>query len=198
MAQARLSTEERRQQIAEAALRILAEQGAHRLTAMEIANAVGIADGTVFRHFKNKEEILGAAIEAFERHLEGDFPPLDLEPLARLKQFFLRRVNKVRERPDILRLAFSDRLEEVAGEKNAERVRAVVARSIAYVRQCLRQAQKEGDVGDDVPVDVLAFMVMGVMRSTALSGDKKGSRSAQGVWEDVERVLRRSRPGHGA
>ena len=67
MPTSRRPTEERRQQIAEAALRIISGKGVHRLTAQELGREVGIADGTIFRHFKDKAEIVRAAVS----HLEG-------------------------------------------------------------------------------------------------------------------------------
>lgn len=194
MATPRLPTEERRQQIADAALRVLAHKGAHRLTAVEIAAEVGIADGTLFRHFKNKDEIIDAAISSFEAYLEGDVPPPGGEPLERLESFFVRRLEKVRARPEILRLAFSDRLEEVAGDAGAQRVRQVVGRSLAFVRTCLKKAAERGEISSEIHVDVLLWVVTGALRGAAFAatGEGKGPRSPERVWDDVERLLRAS------
>ena len=135
MALERLSGADRKRQIAEAALRILATQGSHRLTAMEISRALGITDAALFRHFRDKDEIVAAAIHRFEELLEGDIDATDsADPLDRLGAFFVRRVEKARMRPEILALAFNDRLAEIAGPEGSARVQRMVGRSVGFVR----------------------------------------------------------------
>ena len=48
----------RRQQIADAALEVIAELGLRGFTTQAVAARVGITDGTIFRHFKDKQEIV--------------------------------------------------------------------------------------------------------------------------------------------
>lgn len=195
MARSRLPADERRRQIAEAALQILAERGAHRLTAQEIASAVGVTDGTLFRHFKNKDEIVDAAIAFFEELLGGDLPPATLPALERLEAFFVRRLAKVRARPEVMRLAFSDRLEEVAGPRGAERVRQVTGRSFGFVRSCLEDARAQGLIADDVPLEHLVWIVTGVLRGAALAGARGGERlpAPEDIWRPLEELLLRSK-----
>jgi AcrR family transcriptional regulator len=60
-----MSSEERRTEILRAALPLLTEHGAN-ITTRQIAQAAGIAEGTVFRVFTDKEELLRACVtEAF-------------------------------------------------------------------------------------------------------------------------------------
>ena len=193
----RLPTEQRQRQIAEAALRIVAEHGVHRLTAAALAAEVGIADGTIFRHFRNKEEIVHAAIDLFEKALESTFPPPTEDPLERLGSFMVGRLELVREHPEFLRLAFNDRLAEAAGEKGAHRIEGLVGRSVAFVRQCLEEAQNRGQVTREAPPMLLVWMVIGVIRGAATGGpllatvekDLPGASPTQ-VWKALERFLR--------
>ncbi len=78
-----LPAEERRAAIVAAALPLLVDRG-EMVTTHEIAAAAGIAEGTIFRVFRDKDELIGAVIEAaldpapLERALEaidcgGDF-----------------------------------------------------------------------------------------------------------------------------
>jgi AcrR family transcriptional regulator len=52
-----MSTEDRQEAIALAAIPLLAEHGTH-VTTGQIAKAAGIAEGTIFRVFKDKQELL--------------------------------------------------------------------------------------------------------------------------------------------
>lgn len=192
MALERLSSEDRRRQIADAALRIIASQGAHRLTAMEIAKSLGITDAGVFRHYRDKDAIVAAAIARFEDLLAGDIDgDAPREPLDRLGEFFVRRLTKVRAHPEILRLAFDDRLAAIAGPEGAARVTRMIERSIGFVRGCLEAARREGTVAADVPVTHLVWMVVGSLRGAATAATITATPAA--IWADVEKLLRRTR-----
>ncbi len=54
----RLSTEIRKEQIKEAALEIIYEEGIGRFTTKRLAAKIGISEGAIFRHFASKKETL--------------------------------------------------------------------------------------------------------------------------------------------
>lgn len=70
-----LPPEERRAAIVDATLPLLLEHG-EMLTTRQIAEAAGIAEGTIFRAFADKDELIAAVVEAaldtatLEAHLE--------------------------------------------------------------------------------------------------------------------------------
>lgn len=196
MALERLSSTDRKRQIAEAALRILASQGAHRLTAMEISRALGITDAALFRHFRDKDAIIAAAIDRFEELLEGDIEVVDgADPLDRLGAFFVRRVDKARAHPEILALAFNDRLAEIAGPEGSARVQRMVGRSVGFVRACLEDARRRRGVAADVPVEVLVWMVIGALRGAATAAPSvQKLLPAEAAWAAVDTLLRRTSP----
>jgi AcrR family transcriptional regulator len=190
----RLSSADRKRQIAEAALRILASQGSHRLTAMEIARALGITDAALFRHFRDKDEIVAAAITRFEELLEGDIDTTEGgDPLDKLGAFFVRRVDKARAHPEILALAFNDRLAEIAGPEGSVRVQRMVGRSVGFVRACLEAAQRRRLVAADAPIEVLVWMVIGALRgaATATASVQKLLPSER-TWAELDKLLRRT------
>lgn len=200
MAERRQSTTERRQQIAEAALKIISTRGVHRLTAMELAKEVGIADGTIFRHFKDKAEIVEAAIDHLSALLAEDFPEDIDDPIDRLQEFFVQRLQRVRKHPVVFRLAFSDRLEEAAGETSAAKVRKMMARSQDFVRDCLAEAQQRELLDSSLPLPALTLMVLGTLQATAVAVGSAGKGTvgdlAPGVmWGALEKLLRRSGSG---
>lgn len=51
-------TQARQQQILEAAVTVFAEKGYHRATIKDIARTAGIADGTIYNYFKNKQDVM--------------------------------------------------------------------------------------------------------------------------------------------
>lgn len=192
MSAPRRPTEERRQQIAEAALRIISGKGVKSLTAQELGREVGIADGTIFRHFKDKAEIVRSAIAHLEGVLFQSFPPEAEDPLERLQLFFEGRLRLVQSMPSVFLAAFSDRLEEAAGEE-AGVVRSIISRSQAFVSQCLQEAQERGDIAPSLSLEALTLVVMGTLQAAAFANRRSGGKSKidpRIAWQTIEKMLR--------
>ncbi|MFE1956183.1 TetR/AcrR family transcriptional regulator [Streptomyces sp. NPDC059524] len=75
-----MSPDERRRMIVAAALPLVAEQGA-AVTTARIARAAGIGEATVFRVFKDKDEVLDAVVAeaAGPEHVRRELASIDLE-----------------------------------------------------------------------------------------------------------------------
>ena len=69
MAEEKLDTQVRRQQIAEAALELVANRGLRGLSVAAVARRVGLVPSGIYRHFKNKGEILDAVLDRVEARL---------------------------------------------------------------------------------------------------------------------------------
>ena len=74
----RLDSPLRREQIAEAALAIVVEQGLGAVTVRRVAEAVGISAAALYRHYKNKADILRAVLEEHNEIHMGFFVVLCL------------------------------------------------------------------------------------------------------------------------
>ncbi len=194
MSTPRRPTAERQQQIAEAALRIITGKGVHRLTTQELAREVGISDGSLFRHFKDKAEIIRAAIGFLERTLFEGFPPQADDPLERLRLFFVHRLELVQRLPQVFLAAVTDRLEEAAGD-DAGAVRSIIERSQAFIRKCLLEAEAQGLLRPGLSVDALTLVVMGTLQAVAFGSrrqPKKSHLKPEVAWQTIEIMIRKS------
>src|SRR5512133_3920382 len=113
---------DRRREIADAALRVIAAHGTGRFTALAVAREVGVTDGALFRHFPSMEAIVDAAIDRVEELLFEGFPPAEEDPLDRLGAFFRRRATVIRRSPGISPLVISDELAKAGSARGVERV----------------------------------------------------------------------------
>lgn len=193
-ARKRLPAAERRQQIAELALELIADRGVSQLTAAALAERLGLSDAALFRHFESMEAIVDAAIDVFHDALMEGFPPDHDDPLERLRQFFLQRTSLVRGAPHIVKLAFDERLVDNVGAKSARRIRRIVKRSQRFVATCIEEAQRDGRIATDIPTQVLVWAVIGVVRGSVApssAGTATGA-SSDVLWSAVETLLRRS------
>ena len=103
-------SDETRQRIIRAALQLFGEVGYSLATTRAIADAAGVNEVTVFRHFGSKKNLLSACVEAFnqasftgtfETELTGDYP----EDIARMAQM---QTQSTREGMRVIRLLFCD------------------------------------------------------------------------------------------
>jgi AcrR family transcriptional regulator len=112
---AALPPDERRSMIIEAIIPLLIEHG-EMVTTRQIADAAGIAEGTIFRAFGDKDELLAAVIDAaldpapLERALETIDPSLPLpEIVAGAAAFAQRRVVEIWRLASSVGTRFHDR-----------------------------------------------------------------------------------------
>lgn len=196
MASQRLSGASRRRQIADVALRIIGCRGIGHLTAAELGREVGIADATVFRHFASMDAVALAAVDRLEELIFEGFPPTDPDPLVRLKSFFLGRLEMVRERPELVQFAFCERLAEAAGSEGIERLVRIMKRTGSFVGDCLREAQRQGQIGAGLDIDALVVCVSGTLHSSAfLQYQHRNAATTtlpERAWAVVETLLRAS------
>ncbi len=160
-------TETRRQQIAEAALQVLAEEGVARFTTRSIAARVGVTDGTLFRHFADKQEIVLAAMDLLE---EGLLVDLDAngDPVGRLERMFRHRAAFVGTNSSVGRLIFSEQLVHLAGDEGRAKVAGWRMRSLTFMFSALEEASANGATTPDLPIPALAQVIQGVLLTFAL------------------------------
>jgi len=101
-----------RQDILDAAIGLLMRDGIQGLTMDRVAMEAGVAKGTLYVYFKNKEEILDAAVDAsFDPLIREVFALLDgdLAPDRKLEEFSLCHLGFFDERRDLIRILLYDR-----------------------------------------------------------------------------------------
>ncbi|MCA9677897.1 MAG: TetR/AcrR family transcriptional regulator [Kofleriaceae bacterium] len=136
-------TDVRRRQIAEAALALIAERGLDGFTTRALGSRVGLTDGTIFRHFDSKAEIVLAALDVLEERMFAVVPD-DPDPLIRLEAMFAHRARFVAGEGLFGRLVFTEQLIHVAGDAARVRLRALQARNFAVVEAALGELGAAG------------------------------------------------------
>jgi len=188
----RRPTDERRVELADAALQIIATRGIAELNTKAVAEAVGLTTGAIFRHFASMDELLIAVAERVEAVLTESYPPEDLAPLDRLSGFIAARSAAVGDRVGILRLMLSEQFALALPEAAARRLRAAVAATRAYLVTTLAAAQAARQVRRDVEPEVLAVIVMGTIQMLAMlsnHGHGKHAASPTAIREALVRLL---------
>ncbi|HKJ76039.1 MAG TPA: TetR family transcriptional regulator [Gammaproteobacteria bacterium] len=162
--------EERKEEIVQGALELAAEQGVKRVTTQAIADKVGIAQPTIFRHFPNRDAIFGAAIEGVAAglfkilgsHFDGA-EPAD----QRLHAVVVRHLEFIERRQGIPRVLFSDRLHsESPGLKSV--VQRIMGRYTARLAGLLEEGVAAGRFRDDLEPEEAARHVFALIQGTLM------------------------------
>ncbi len=188
----RRSHEERRTEIADAALRIIATRGIAALTVATLASELGLTGGALYRHFASTDAILVAVAQRAVELVDGTLPPGDLPPLEWLERFVESRSTKVGGHPGLARLLVSDQLAMALPAPALEHVQGAVRRTFAAIERALRRGQEVGDVRDDVDARDLVPIVAGTVQMLALA--RAGSHQSRMVvpartWSALRTLL---------
>ena len=161
------SPQETRQRIIEAAVEIGSKVGYVRATTKAIAEAAGVNEITLFRHFGNKANLFSAAIEqyggpalapAIEAQLTGDYR----QDLMILGNFFLEILL---ERREMLRLLLCE-------SAHIPEVRTVLARNPRELRKMLARylhSQMESGIIKGQHPEAMAQAFLGMFFAYAIS-----------------------------
>jgi len=91
-------------------LKLLDSEGYDGFSLRKAARLCGVSQTALYRHFKNKDELIGAitrqALEAFGERLENAVAKHPGKPLAQLKEMGVAYVRFFAENPEYLRLLF--------------------------------------------------------------------------------------------
>ena len=188
--------EQRRKEIVQATMDLTAEQGIKKVTTQAIADRIGIAQPTIFRHFKTRDAIFSAVIgwiaenlfKAISSGLNPNAQPD--EQLRKLIQLQLTFINKHKAIPKVL---FSDLL-HLESPKLKSALQEVMNRYITRVTQLLQQG-KECDVfREDLDVDqtarYIAALIQGiVLRWSVYEFNFSLEKEAEIIWEFLNPVL---------
>lgn len=198
---ARKSHEARRAEIIQGALEVASEQGLGNVTTQAIADRVGIAQPTIFRHFKSRDAIFRAAMEsiadALFRTLEGVFAA-DLAADVRLRRVLERQLGFVAKQRGVPRLLFSDRLHLEDPELKATVGRIMqeyTARLAGIVEDGVKSGCFRADLEPETTARFIAATIQGLLMRWSVSDFSFSlEKEAEPLWQFVWRGLA---PGGG-
>lgn len=169
MATSRRPTAERKREIADAALRIIATRGIASLTTASLAKAVGLSGGALFKHFASRDAILDEVARRAEGLLRDTQPLPELPPGERLVRFLDARTNVAAKHAGLLRLLLSEQFTLALPATAERRLRRAIAETRKLVEQTLVDGQATGVFRDDQPAAALAVIVLGAVQMLAFS-----------------------------
>lgn len=168
-ARQRETTEIRQQQITDAALRIIGSKGIHGATIAEIAAEVGISEGNIYRHFRNKEEIIKSVIEKIGDDLCQILTSVrDIsDPLKRMGEIFQRHLAYAKSNKGIPRTLFSEEV-MVLQESLREEIKNRLLTYFKGVCETIREGQQRGFIQPELNPEAVTSMFIGTINFTVI------------------------------
>ena len=176
-------TETRQAGLVEAALLLAAQRSPADITTGDLARAVGITQGAVFRHFASKEAVWLAALDwtaatlmaRLQAAADGELAAAQSgAPLAALRAVFMAHVDFLVAHPGVPRLFFQE-LQHAQDTPLKLRVRGLLLQYRALLTDLLQCAQAQGLLapGTDLAAATVLFvgLVQGLLMQALISGD---------------------------
>lgn len=185
-ARTRLPTEARQAAIVAAALALARDTSPAQITTSDIAAAVGVTQGAVFKHFATKEAIWQAAMAWVRQELLAALQAAAdaaATPLDALQAVFHAHVAFVTKHPGVPRCIFQELQQPGESAAKAE-VRGVLQAYRKLLLQLLGQAQRQGQIAPDLDHDAAATLFVGIVQGlvmqSLLTGKPGAMRAAAG------------------
>jgi len=197
MSLVKLDTQVRREQIARAALALVASHGMRGLRMAELARQVGLVPSAIYRHFKSKHEVLDAVLDLLQDRLTDNVNGACREtsdPLEQLKDILVGHVRLILEYQAMPRILFSE--EVYGGEPQRKaRLHSIVQGYLDGVAGIVRQGQRDKRMRPELDPGTVAVMFLGLFQPSAflyhLTGGRFDvSKYVERAWQIFSEVLR--------
>ena len=154
-----------REKILEAAEEVLRRFGPSKATVVDVARALGVSHGSVYRHFAGKAELRDAVVEIWLARMNGPLEAIAAEdaPAAERLHRWLCELSQLKRR----RHADDPELFAAYG-KLALEARAVIEEHVAYLAAQISEMLRQGTMRGEWEVSDPASSGRAVLAATAL------------------------------
>jgi len=146
-------------------IELIAEKGIQNLTIKNLSQKIGISEPAIYRHFKNKLEILKAVLELFKRESIESFDIQEKEEysIKKLEEIFMEHINKFNENPYIAFVIFSE--EFFMNNSDLQTlITEIMSYSINRIKKIIKDGQERGEIRGDIEPENLTLIFFGGLR----------------------------------
>lgn len=193
----KLDTEIRQDQIAQAALAVVAEHGIRRLSIASVARRVGVVPSALYRHFKNKDAIIETVMGLVRERLLENVRAVTLavsDPFEQLRLLLSRHVQFMKENHALPRLIFSEQVYEGRPGRRRAMFRTIQS-YLTHVADIVRRGQAEGRMRKDLDPQTVAVMFLGLIQPAAIlchmsDGEFDITQHSERAWKIFAAAIR--------
>jgi AcrR family transcriptional regulator len=198
MIQRHKTTAVRKDQIVNAAKKLIIKHGSENLTIRAIAHEVGLSEGALYRHFKSKRDILSLLADTIEADLLGDIKVSNIEgeSYSKILDSILRgHLSAIKQRQGIsfqviaMCISFGDK-------KLNKRLSEIIYKYIEEIKSLLRRGVVSGELRENLDLDGTALLFFGMIQSLvniwALSNYEMNlEESYESTWNALKECIKK-------
>lgn len=190
------ATQVRQIEIVLAALDVIGRLGACGLTIHEVASAAGMSEANIYRHFRNKQDVIKAVVEHIGSQVMSRAAQLAAssgKPMEKLEKVIRAHADMIAQNPGIPRLLFSD-----GGIATGGRIAQIMSSRIESFQTTLtgllEAAVAEGAVREGIQARETAITIMGMIQFSVLrwignQAEGKLVDEVMQLWENFRKLL---------
>ena len=175
----RQPTEDRKLEIIDAVLALAAQRSPGQIATADIAAALGLSSGAIFKHFPNKATIWLAVMAWVDQTLSGalgEAANRATHPLDGLHAMFAAHVDFAVRHPGVPRFIFHE-LQQATDSPIKQHVGAMLQRYRAMLRALLDKAHHDGALRPGLDRDAAATLFIGMIQGLVMQGMVAGSNA---------------------
>ncbi|HOE00407.1 MAG TPA: TetR/AcrR family transcriptional regulator [Kiritimatiellia bacterium] len=196
MATAKQNTKRRQEQIAQATLALVAEHGLAACNVAAVARRVGLVPSALYRHFRNKDHMLDAAVEVIQSKLLDNVRAVcarQAHAIERLHDLLQQHVQLIKKSRGIPQVIFSPDFYVDRPQRRA-RVCDGIRQYLAAVADMIREGQATGTIRPGLDAETAAVLFLGLVQPSAVlwnlsSGKFNVARHAEKAWPLFVQIL---------
>jgi AcrR family transcriptional regulator len=188
----------RQQEIINVSIALIADKGIQSLTIKNISQTIGISEPAIYRHFKNKFEILMTILESFQiiaADVLGSEEIKKLGALDKIEFFLLDRYKRCAENPHLAKVMFAEENFQ-DDEILANKVLNIMHAHKAEMHKIISLGQRLGEIRNDIDSTSLFRIIFGPLRLLIKQWGMSGCRfdlvqEGRKLWNAERKMLTR-------
>lgn len=175
----RMSSEDRQSEIIRVAVELAAEKDVSSVTTQDMADAMQLTQGAIFRHFTSKDEIWLAVMHWIQKNLMAVLSKAAAsasDPLNAIERMFLAHVAFINKHPAIPRILFSELQNKKSG-KMRQLIQEIMSGYEGRIAGLLEEAKAQSlvDAGLDSRSAAVLYigMIQGLVMQVSIFGGKR-------------------------
>ncbi|PHS66778.1 MAG: TetR family transcriptional regulator [Flavobacterium sp.] len=157
-------------EIIESATILIGEKGIQNLTTKNLAKKMSFTEPALYRHFKNKTEILKSILIYYKENLGIGLKTIfnsDITGLDKINKMIDFQFDHFTKFPSVVMVIFSETSFQYDNTLSKV-VSDIIAQKRVMVSKIITSGQDEGSIRNDIGAEQLTTVVLGSMRLTVL------------------------------
>lgn len=190
------TTEIRRDEIVNAALRLIEKSGLDNLSVADIAAEIDLVPSAIYRHFGGKEEIVNSLVDFVERSLQANVASVvasSNNAMGKLNLLYRMHTDFLKTQPAIPKIIFS----LLVSNKNLtlkNRILSVIESYVGQIQSILVKGQLDGDITSTIEASAAALQFIGMIQPLIIlsqAGNSSVDVFKQELWAVYARGIKK-------